>query len=179
MDCERCHERPARYHLKQVVNGETVGEFNLCERCAAKQGQLPGWTPQSPEAPFSVQQFLAGLLGGTAEPETAEAVPGRDRGSCPRCGHTYLEFSRTGLLGCPECYAAFSARLQPLIHRIHGQTRHEGKVPARAAVGLRRRRELDGLRRELAEAVAQEEFERAAVLRDRIRKMDPAAGPAR
>lgn len=179
MNCERCHERPARYQLKQVINGQTVVETNLCERCAAEHGELPGGAGQPSETPFSIQQFLAGLLGGAGEAGTAEAVPGAERLRCPRCGHTYLEFSRTGLLGCPECYAAFSAQLQPLIRRIHGKTRHEGKTPVRSGVGLRQRRERDALRRELNEAVGREDFERAAVLRDRIRRMDAAAQSAR
>jgi len=178
VNCERCHERPARYHLKQVINGQTVVELNLCERCAAEHGELPSGTGQVVEAPFSIQQFLAGLLGGAGEPGTPEALSGAERLSCPRCAHTYLEFSRTGLLGCPECYDAFSTQLQPLIRRIHGKTRHEGKTPARSGVGLRHRREREALRRELAEAVAREDFERAAVLRDGIRKMDAAAESA-
>jgi len=29
--CEECHERPARYHVRRVVNGEAVEEKHLCE----------------------------------------------------------------------------------------------------------------------------------------------------
>jgi protein arginine kinase activator len=177
MNCERCHDRPARYLVKQVINGQTVGELNLCEHCAAEHGDLPAAPGQTVEAPFSIQQFLAGLVGDAGEPGGA-APPARETVQglrCPRCGRTYPEFARTGLLGCSECYEVFSAQLQPLIRRIHGKTRHEGKTPVRSAVDLRRRRERDALRHELAEAVSREDFEKAAELRDRIRKMDGTA----
>lgn len=180
MMCERCRERPARYVIKHSINGQTVGEQNLCERCAAEHGDLavlPG-----AEAQLSVQQLLAGLLGAAAETaggtaQTGAAVP--PGLSCPRCGHTYLEFARTGLLGCPECYEAFSAQLQPVIRRVHGKTRHEGKIPARGGARVRRRQQRDALRRELAEAITREEFEQAAALRDRIREMDAAGDASR
>lgn len=175
MNCQQCQERPARYHVTRVINGQTVAELNLCERCAAEHGELPVGPVHMVESPFSIQQFLASLLGNVGGAATAEATPETAQQRCPRCGHSYLEFSRTGLLGCPECYTAFSGQLEPLVRRIHGKMRHEGKTPARAGTGLRRRRELDDLRRSLAEAVERQEFERAAELRDRIRGMEAAA----
>jgi len=176
VNCEQCQERPARYHVTRVINGQTVRELNLCERCAAEHGELPIGPVHTVESPFSIQQFLAGLLGGFSEAGSAEAAPGASVASlprpCPRCGHSYVEFARTGLLGCPECYTAFADQLEPLIRRIQGKTRHEGKTPARTGRGLRQRRELADLRRALAEAVEGQAFERAAELRDRIRGAD-------
>lgn len=175
MNCEQCHERPARYHVTRVINGQTVADFNLCERCAAEHGELPAGPAQVVESPFSIQQFLASLLAGVGGAGTAEAAPEAEGISllrCARCGHSYHEFARTGLLGCPECYTAFSGPLLPLIRRIHDKSRHEGKTPTRAGSGLRHRRELDDVRRELADAVAAQEFEQAAVLRDRIRNLE-------
>lgn len=174
MDCEQCRERPARYCVTRVINGETVAEVHLCERCAAEHGEVPAGPGPAAETAFSIQQFLASLLGAEAvagstqarqDPEQAEAL-------CARCGHTYREFARTGLLGCPECYTAFSAQLQPLIGRIQGSVHHEGKWPTRGATQARRQRDLARLRRELQEAIRQEEFERAAVLRDGIRQAE-------
>ncbi|MGQ9754967.1 MAG: UvrB/UvrC motif-containing protein, partial [Desulfotomaculales bacterium] len=64
--------------------------------------------------------------------------------------------------------------------RIHGAATHVGKKPARTATASCRRtagqdagaEEIARLKAELAEAVAREEFERAAELRDRIRALE-------
>lgn len=170
--CQRCHRRPARYHVSRTVNGETVEELDLCEHCAAETGELPAaiWQ-QDPHT--AIAQWLAGLLGeGAATPETGEQPAEQQADRCPHCGLTFAEFARTGLLGCPECYQSFQAQLSSLIRRMHGASHHEGKSPARAGQGLRKRHARDDLKRQLAEAIATEAFEKAAVLRDQIRGIE-------
>ncbi len=176
MECERCHERPARYHIKQVVNGEAVRELHLCERCAAAE-QGGAWGAAVGDPHLSIHQLLAGLLsGGVGEGEAGDEGPAAGGGlRCPRCGTAYAEFARTGLVGCPACYDAFGDRLEALIRRVHGKSRHEGKVPLRSGAASRRRRALDQLRRQLEQAIAAEAFERAAELRDRIRALQDQA----
>jgi len=56
---------------------------------------------------------------------------------------------------------------------------HTGKVPLRQAGRLRIERELERLRQELQEAIGKEEYERAAVLRDRIRMLEKQQQSAR
>ena len=81
--------------------------------------------------------------------------------------------------------------MEPLLERIHGATRHVGKVPAAlrdavaasavaataapgpTAPGDARLRDL---RADLEHAVASEEYERAAALRDAIRKLEDDGG---
>ena len=175
MDCDDCHERPARYHLRSVVNGQTVSDLHLCEVCAPRHGHVAGAAPADAAG---VEQWLAGLLGSMgAEAGGPQAAAPGDVRQCPRCGQTLAEFHRTGLLGCPECYDAFAGPLQALIRRVHGKIRHDGKVPLRGGARVRQRRTLDALRSELQAAVAAEDFERAAAVRDRIRALQPAAAP--
>jgi protein arginine kinase activator len=91
---------------------------------------------------------------------------------CPNCGLTYVQFRQTGRLGCSQCYEAFSQRLIPLIKRIQGSTEHTGKIPLRRGHGAQRQRQLETLRVNLNRAVAREEFEEAARLRDQIRELE-------
>lgn len=56
-----------------------------------------------------------------------------NRDVCPRCGMTFAEFSRTGLLGCAECYNAFRARILPTVQRLQGSLLHKGEGPAEGA----------------------------------------------
>ena len=85
------------------------------------------------------------------------------------------EFKQSGRLGCPHCYVTFESQLKTLLRRLHGSTQHVGKVylppdPSEAS----RQERLAGLRRKLEKAVASEDFERAAQIRDQIRSMEAA-----
>ena len=155
--CDRC-ENQATVHLTEIRSGQKV-EKHLCERHAVEEGVAVKMNP----APLNdlLEKFvLKHAGGGVAEP--AEL-------GCDQCGLTYDEFRRTGLLGCPECYRAFETALAPLLERAHeGACRHVGKAPSRAGVDEVRQQRLRQLRRELDEAVASEQYERAARLRDQL-----------
>ena len=65
--------------------------------------------------------------------------------------------------------------LEPLLMNIHGETEHVGKCPAHSADGSAQQTELIRLRREMKEAVAEEDYERASRLRDDIRNIEQDA----
>lgn len=165
MMCERCGKNPANTYLKQVINGN-VREMHLCESCA----QELGYGVLSAMNPFnmgiSFNNFLGGLFS-QAIPQTAESTK-----TCPACGTSFEDFMQNAQAGCADCYGAFYEELLPSIQRIHGKTRHVGKIPHSASKSLRLNRELTGLRQQLNTAVEAQEYEKAAKLRDRIREIE-------
>ena len=84
------------------------------------------------------------------------------------------DFRKTGRLGCPECYAYFAEGLEPLLGAVQRGSQHVGKIPARESVRVKKTAEVAGLRKALDRAVADEEYEKAAELRDRIRSCEQA-----
>jgi protein arginine kinase activator len=88
------------------------------------------------------------------------------------CGITFYEFRNQGRLGCPYDYVCFHAELEPLILNIHGETEHTGKQSTRFAEGTESRTQLIRLRREMKEAIDEEDYELASKLRDDIRKVE-------
>ena len=78
----------------------------------------------------------------------------------------------TGKLGCASCYETFENYLVPLLKKLHGSVVHEGNIPKALKGHLGLRRELGRMRAQLKKAVSEEEFERAAELRDRIAGME-------
>jgi protein arginine kinase activator len=82
-----------------------------------------------------------------------------------------MEYRAGGRLGCPQDYRVFSAGLLPLLQRYHGATRHVGKAARRAEGAEHRLR----LRTRLREAIAREDYEEAARLRDQLRPKDQKA----
>lgn len=119
---------------------------------------------------FDFNKLLSGLLNMESSPgyATVQSVQLR----CPSCGMTYNQFTQLGRFGCPDCYDSFSSRLEPLLRRIQTGTSHTGKVPVKSGATLQQKRRLEALRRELQQAVANEQFERAAELRDQIKLLE-------
>src|SRR5262249_11329212 len=119
---------------------------------------------------FEIADLLAGMVDGMTT--TEEERIGRVQ--CPRCGLLYSSFKETGRLGCSECYTAFQFQLRPLLRRIHGDTRHRGKAPTHAGAAGTGAREIQRLHDDLQRAVEREEFEKAAGIRDEIRRLENA-----
>ncbi len=160
MYCQNCNERPASVHLTKIINGEKT-ELYLCEHCAREKGELNFVTE-----PFSINNLLAGILKSDLYPGRKVMKPATD--NCSNCGMSYSQFGQVGRFGCSECYEKFNSSLSQLMRRIHGSDQHTGKVPQRIGGTLILKREISELRNELQRAVAKEEFEKAAELRDKI-----------
>lgn len=166
MLCERCGQRPATVHLTEITNGQQQ-DTRLCEVCAGEiQPQGFVFAPQ-----LNLHNFLAGLLNhelGGGKANRSET----DGKKCEKCGVAEGQFVKQGLLGCGYCYPNFEERMLPLLRRIHGNTRHTGKVPERTGGRARLVKEIEIMKNQLKEAVSREEFERAAQFRDHIRQME-------
>jgi protein arginine kinase activator len=163
--CEECKSKPASVHVTKIVNSKKVQQY-LCQECARAKWEDLGFSMQPH---LSVQNLLSGLVSA-AQGASAGATPVTQL-RCSNCGLAFSEFTRTGFLGCRQCYEQFDQELRPIYKRIHGDTEHRGKVPGRAGGRARVTREIDALRRELQECVRTEDYERAAELRDKIRAL--------
>ncbi|KAA8995995.1 hypothetical protein F4V43_19165 [Paenibacillus spiritus] len=168
MICQECGVKPATLHFTKIVNGQKT-EFHICESCAREKGEMIPGTPSG----FSIHSLLSGLLDlGSAGKDKAAAAAGSQEAKCEECGMTYSQFSKLGRFGCSSCYKYFDPSLDPLFKRVHGSTNHVGKVPRRAGARITFRRQIDELKGQLKVSIEQEEFERAAELRDQIRRLE-------
>ena len=107
---------------------------------------------------------------------TIPAVRKKNR-RCSSCGMTYSEFNRLGKFGCPDCYEAFREEITPLVRRIHGHTKHVGKVPNRGTGVFRTANQIKRLRQHLKKLVQDERYEEAARVRDEIRMLERQLPP--
>ncbi|MCP5003023.1 MAG: DNA helicase UvrBC [Planctomycetes bacterium] len=155
MKCDSCDKKIATVHLTEIVGTEKK-EKHLCEECAHNV------TSHFPKAP-SPSDILTSIINQVS-PEIEEM----SKTACPVCGLTYLEFRSQGRLGCPMDYDVFQKGLLPLIERMHGSSQHIGKVPANASEEVVKKNELIQLRKELNIAVEKEDYETAALIRDKI-----------
>jgi protein arginine kinase activator len=95
---------------------------------------------------------------------------------CPNCGFTQADFKKAGRLGCSECYVTFSEGLESLLKTMHKGTKHTGKVPASLQQSRDLTDKIKSLEKKLAKAVADENFEQAAAMRDEIRTVREKLG---
>jgi len=91
---------------------------------------------------------------------------------CSNCGLTYDEFKKTGKLGCSDCYEQFKVVLDPRIKSLQVGVKHVGKIPNMKGKELIRRRKLKTLKEEMQKLIVTEEYERAAIVRDEIKKLE-------
>lgn len=136
-------------------------EYSLCAECAQKLGYGNLLTGLG----RNFSSLLGEFFRDEGEEETAAV-------HCERCGSTFDDIARSGKVGCAACYQTFSDRLLPLIQRIHGNTRHRGKVPGGELPLPKPESQLAVMRSELRDAIDTENFEQAAELRDRIRQLE-------
>jgi protein arginine kinase activator len=166
MNCDQC-DKPAVVH-EVTVKGGVKTEVHLCEDHAAAAGFTIG-TQAGP-----IDQLLTQFVVCNKTEKTRRS----NRMSCRTCGTSFSKFRRTGLLGCPDCYTAFERHLAGMIERAqNGASSHAGKCPRRGGASIDRQLRIQRLFKELEDAVASEQYERAAELRDRLRDLKPDMTP--
>ena len=167
MLCDECHKHEASIYVTEITSQGQI-EHHLCEFCATKLGLLA-----EKQNVFSINDFLSGIFNH--EPKTTKHSDTNNLKKpliCPSCHMSYQDFTRTGKIGCSDCYKTFALALEPLLRRIHGSSTHIGKIPNRAGGTLSLKQEILNLRKQITKYVEAEEYEQAAVLRDRIKVLE-------
>lgn len=178
MQCDICSKKKATVHLTEIVD-EQMSEMHLCEECARnKSAQM--------EQQFGLGDLLAGLSDvggkGMAKADEKQAL------ICHHCGLNYEDFRKFGRLGCGACYSSFKDHLEGLLKKIHGSGRHLGKMPisllppgsapATIAIDINAAahqvmvENVEDLKKQLHASIAAEDFEKAAMLRDKIKSLE-------
>ena len=185
MKCSKCNKE-ATTHLRQNINGE-VTELWLCPECAEELGvggMFSGFDSFGGFGGFDPFGGFDSLLSSFFGSPSVKAMPARTR--CSICGSTFEDIAERGKVGCAGCYDTFASQLRPMIERIHGRASHAGKQPGKpapqanvktpsAADKSEAKKPADtaaSLRAELKKAIAAEEYEKAAELRDRIKALE-------
>lgn len=199
MICDRCHENEAVICYTEIING-VKKELHLCEACAAKETGIDHTFVSLTDTSF-LANLLASVLGRRQDTVNDENLK-KTNIVCPSCHMTYNEFLKYGTFGCPECYRTFNFLLDGYLKKIQGNCEHTGKhpvyggetvhipsiTPVMAEDDSRLGQEEaiaftvdegsteEELRAALKRAIAREEYEEAARIRDIIRAGKEGAG---
>jgi protein arginine kinase activator len=131
---------------------------------------------------------LDDLISGFFGMSTVENISNQHRKTqdkCEYCSTTLDEIRETGRVGCAMCYKIFKDSLHPIIKKVHGSTQHVGHAPEGLTQDVTVNKEqfieekknpvedqINILKDEMKNAIKLEDYEQAAVLRDRIRLLE-------
>lgn len=189
MICNECGKNNAEIYYKQTINGKTH-EYALCAECAEKlkkEGKINLKMPAGfddfhfPHSSFFNMDDFLGLPFGAKPQRIAE------KKKCTLCSSTFDELVKSGRVGCAKCYEVFKDELRSSIESIHGKAIYIGSenekpqaennvVNDNDKINEKPQNELEKLKDELKQAIANEEFEKAAVLRDKIKALEESEG---
>ncbi len=171
MNCENCKKVRAT-----VFYADDSGrQHSLCAVCAKSLGKLSQYDPTDGEnkkdSPFFPELSLLSLsaphaLGGIYCARN-EGVTGS---VCPHCSTSLETASSSGHVGCPECYTVFSELIIP--SSACAESAHGARMPSSRRERFGRLRSIAELKAQIKLAVESENYELAATLRDKIRKLE-------
>ncbi len=145
MKCEICGKREATI-IYEIKRGKGKGlVLKLCQKCAEE-----GLEEKLLD---SLTQFLPLLV--------------EEDKVCKGCGLKFSQFRDKGLLGCPLCYTTFRSLLSRLLLKLHGSTRHRGRLPRHLEI----RKKREELKRKLKIALGAEDYERAAEIKNELERL--------
>ena len=159
MICDICGVRDAMVMVQQVSNNVRK-EVHLCLQCAAQRGLS---THNG-----KLEMSLAGLFDSISNAR-------RNQRHCPVCGTSSGELTKNQRLGCPECYNIFAEQLRHILEEKGVAGTYTGSMPQRLANFKSVLVDRMQLKVKLEQSVAQEEYEKAAMYRDRLKALDKCA----
>lgn len=169
MLCDECHKNEAMINLKLILDGEII-EKHLCTECALKdfnemnQGEYGEYTDMNINE-SDIRSLFEGLQKLFGSFETYEF----EEKECPNCHMKFSDFNKNRTLGCEECYKTFAYEIRPILNSLRGEKTYEGLLPKRYMDANPMHMEIVSLKKELEAAIQDENYERAAELRDEIK----------
>lgn len=167
--CQKCG-KPASVFYKETINGKTK-EMILCESCAEQDERM-----HAASAAPNFSDLYEDFFGGAPFFSDFFAKPAslNPAAVCPGCKTSLNEIRESGKFGCGECFSFFRDKidLSPFMpspyrgKRLAGKGARSEKSEAKKAS---KEQTLISLKKELKQAIAREDYEKAAVLRDKIR----------
>ena len=161
MLCDRCHGREATVHMTQIINGQQT-ECHLCPACAAEMGVMEGaedwldreWFRNPLEAFFG--EFGQHSLLARQPRQAARRNP----------------FFTEGLREPEDSYEAFREKIRPDFQKGKKEKTIENKGNEIPVETLQPDTERERLEKDLKSCIAREDYERAAEIRDQIKKLE-------
>lgn len=167
MKCQNCGEHDANVKYTEVINGKKQ-EIFLCDKCANKMKLEMNFN-------FGFDDIFSSFF---AEPTLIKSIEISDGLVCDSCGMKYDDFAKNGMLGCENCYRVFNRKLDAVLKKLHGNNRHieeerkQNVLRKTKSKSKSTKEEINELKEKLNNCIKCEDYEQAAILRDKIKKLE-------
>lgn len=159
--CNKCNKNVATYHYTQNINGREAS-VHLCKECLEKSERYKElFASLDDRAFFGFDSFLSDTL----LPRTSLSAKKRTQvlsksDVCPLCKSDLESIRKSKRLGCSHCFEHFKDKMDMslLFKAQDEEKKSEG--------------ELSLLKEKLCEAIKNEDYTLASLLRDKIRALE-------
>lgn len=169
MICDICGRDNAIIHIHQIIGKDEIS-LNICEECAAANGFNELGHTEGTKMTFSgIVNKLKNIRSNIA---------GRDLNIvCSNCNTTLAEVKKSGIVGCEKCYDCFDEYISRYFTENFGKTAYPsapaGRIRPKEIISQADYRK--SLEKKLEKAVSDEDYETAALLRDKIKALNPSS----
>lgn len=188
MLCEKCQKKDANVSVQTMINGITESH-HLCSECAQQEGLFySGFGLENLSMANNIGKTLFNFpyskLGHAQN--NSDALLGTKM-TCPHCNQSLSDFKQTGLFGCPQCYESFRGMIREMLDQVQGDhlhrdsrriTQDKSDSSDSPILVIEDKQETseqtaqEKLKAELQEMIKQENYEQAAIIRDRIKELE-------
>lgn len=168
MNCEKCKSKKATLFYAD----EGGVKHALCSACGEEINKISELCEKNPTSKrvFLPENALYSFYGSSSEisPYILREI-GKDA-VCPSCKSSLDDIVKKGKFVCPDCYESFEYYLALPLQSTGGE---EGaRMPSLRRSDIDRKKALERLRSEIKLAVENENYELAASLRDKVKKLE-------
>ncbi|WP_100064938.1 UvrB/UvrC motif-containing protein [Miniphocaeibacter massiliensis] len=187
MKCDKCNNE-ANFEMHLIGNNgkKTV---RLCKDCYMKYMEdFSGFGEIGEENFKHFQDILSDLIGSILDKniglgfdkvvnsngnskEDTKLTEQKDKKICSNCGVSLSEIIKTGKLGCSQCYEDFKSEIGEILNQTQGILEHKGKVPEKYEGLIIIKKEIEKKEEELKDSIMNEDYEKAALIRDEIKEL--------
>ena len=160
-----CREEEAVIFLEQMNNNGQKRKINICMDCALERGIT--------NDPASIEVSIGNLFKELSE--ISKKVLTENNKLCPVCGTSLGSIKKTGITGCPECYAIFKKEIKKYIENAGITESYSGSMPERLASVKSVLNDRIALQNKLNAAVEKEDYEKAAMYRDYLKALEKSS----
>jgi protein arginine kinase activator len=182
MLCENCRKREANVKYSENING-VKKEMHLCEECSRELGITDKMDFRMPS--LDISNFFGSFLEDFSTPDFMPLLNEVKQTKCDSCGSSFDDIINTGRYGCANCYDVFEDRMDPILKKLQGANRHNGRLGKISDNNVKfdkkedkkedkksenkANNKLEKLQEELKQAIKEERYEEAAKIRDEIK----------
>lgn len=165
MLCDLCHKNDAYIYIEKSFS-DGKKRICLCITCASSHGIVASKVSCSEQSVESVfNDFI----------EKNEEYNPLSKKLCPGCGRSLFDIKKYWKTGCPECYCVFANEIKEEMAKKSIKVQWKGSFPKRLKGFRSNITDRNDIQMKMNEAVAMENYEKAAVYRDFLRALERGA----